>query len=127
MKASGLAHLVNGSWQKLETLNLSRNRLSGEDWRPLSQAAWPSLVSLDISYNPVQGCGLEASERLATYLVRGRFSLLKELIMDQTGMGKEALFQLSQGWWPQLLSLGRNRLDNGAIPFLVEGNWPLLH
>jgi hypothetical protein len=117
---SGLAVLVNGPWKGLKALDLRWGKITEGGMAVLAQAEWP-LEMLWLASNDV-GSGVGA---LASAAWLGG---LRELDLSCTGLTTEAMVQLQQTHFEELLWLqvGRNFFSENGIAALTKWHCPML-
>ena len=93
----------------------------------LTQAHWPKLQTLDLSFSLLDGDGI-------SQLAVGHWPLLNKLDISQHryccgSLGPPSYASLAQGSWPQLtyLSLARHGMNDDCAAELVNADWPKLH
>ena len=119
LNAHAMEHLGRGRWPNLETLIWAGNCVApAETIGKLCKAAWPHLVSLNLSRVLLSGADIAG-------LCSAYWPKLSEIDLASNCLDEVSMMYLVKADWPELkhLDLSENFLDDAAVEILAHNSW----
>ena len=119
LDANAMTHLGRGRWPNLETLIWAGNCVApAETIGKLCEAAWPHLVSLNLSRVLLSGADIAG-------LCNTYWPELSALDLASNCLDELSMMFLVKADWPELkhLDLSENFLDDAAVEILSHNSW----
>ncbi|KAL3135730.1 hypothetical protein ABBQ38_006198 [Trebouxia sp. C0009 RCD-2024] len=116
--------LSEAEWPNLQSLDLSYSHLDSAGFSQLALGEWPLLSRLDVSHLPFSEDKFKP-EHYAVFAL-GSWPRLTDLCLSHNGMDDECAAKLISADWPKLRILDLSYNDIGATgsASVAQGKWP---